>query len=168
MFTKLPSRRTIVVGLLLTCLTLIIWFLVDGYTAKTAWLQTMKDALLTYAEAHDGKFPNQDGDPLKSLDLLLDQKYLHHSNILAGFTGQVCKDCESFCAKSSWVYVPGLTTNSDPNIAIIWDRKIGLDWSGRKSGMHYFIPVCGEMRAVPKTLWNQFLVDQENLRKTGR
>ena len=165
---KLPSRKAIVVGIALGCITIICCQIINISHEKTAWLNAMGSALLGYAMDNGGRFPNQDGNPSQSLDLLLNPKYLHNSNILAGFTGRIGGTEASFCAQSSWIYVPGLTTNSNPKIAILWDRKIGLDWSGRKSISHYYIAVDGQIHQVPVRLWDQFLIQQEVLRNAER
>jgi hypothetical protein len=69
---------------------------------------------------------------------------------------------EEFC---SWHYVPGLRSDSDPGLALFWD-KTGLAHNGmRQNPVRYEVMfVGGFSKMISESEWPKFLKRQEELR----
>jgi hypothetical protein len=138
-------------------------------------------ALRLYASDHDGKYPSHTNGYGDALLLLHQEKLLGNLKILAGPGGdtKVSEDAlknhtdvdESKCSR---VYVRGLNENSDPEIAILFDKVAspGDHCNGlRRLSAPFRREVCmtdGSVRVVPEREWPAFAKDQiERLVKAG-
>ena len=131
-------------------------------------------ALQHYAENHDGWFPRGEATPEASLSLLYGVKNLEVSaNLLRGKTvpDEVVRtrleSGELLTPETcGWHYVEGLRKGDDPELALFWD-KAGLGHNGERDphGGHYVGFVSGQVKYVTGDRWEQFLVDQEGMRK---
>lgn len=141
------------------------------YGARPASLPLMLAALGDYGHQNSGSFPDARGEPLDSLRLLC-PRYLPESEPLAGLSGnikllrkQVIGNFRITADASSWVYWPGLKTDDNPDIALIWERVSGVRFNGSRAHGHEVGFVGGYMRQVPDAEWEAFLKEQERLRK---
>lgn len=129
--------------------------------------------LREYAELHGGNFPEGE-DTAAALSKLVTEFDVPESQWgqLAGkaFTDEEARECvkdhgrltEERC---SWHYVPGLRTDSDPGLALFWD-KTGLSHNGaRTKPLRYEVTyVDGRRGAIPASGWQEFMKRQEELR----
>jgi hypothetical protein len=130
-------------------------------------------ALLTYANDHAGRFPDGESSPEASLSLLYRLHYLPEPDFLRGMT--VPADTVSRILKNGgllgpetcgWHYVPGLSTTSDPRIAILW-CKTALGHNGLRTWDHgrEVLFVDGHCEGVSGADWPAFMRTQETLRR---
>jgi hypothetical protein len=68
---------------------------------------------------------------------------------------------------SSWVYWPGLRSDDNPEIALIWERRSGLRFNGSRAHGREVGFVGGYMRQVPDQEWDSFLQKQQQLRQNA-
>ncbi len=127
-------------------------------------------SLQEYAGKHGGNYPDEGGSAA-SLSLLTE--YGSSIDTLAGKAirktdAEACfarhgKLTEEFC---SWHYVPGLRSDSNPQLALFWDTT-GLSHNGqrRKRPSYDVILVDGTRRSIPEREWPAFLRQQERLRQ---
>jgi hypothetical protein len=158
------------VALALVVCSVAAWQLWRPYGHREAFFRSVDSALQNSASHHDGAFP--DGrDPYKALQSLFPD-YVNPGYELAGLSGNIKGVASALLAGqsisnlTSWVYVPGLRTNDDPRIAILWESKAGFHPSGRLS-FRRIRPVLllnREITNVPVSHWEGFLKDQEKLR----
>jgi len=127
--------------------------------------------LRLYANDHDGWYPYGMKTPEASLSLLctnnssvqgilrgkhLPQEVVDRALANNGLLGP---------ASCGWHYIEGLREEDDPQLAVLWDRIIGLDHNGRlKSGLqHEVITVDGSMQYISKQNWPAFVQQQKRL-----
>jgi hypothetical protein len=136
---------------------------------RRAFMRSVDASLMNYASDHDGWLPS-DSDPFAALAKLYPD-YCDAGNELAGLSGGIDKvtaalrDGKSISNLTSWVYVPSLRITDYPRIAVLWESKIGLDQSGRKSSRPTR-PVLLLDRSITNVLasdWDSFLAEQASL-----
>lgn len=94
---------------------------------------------------------------------------------LAGLSGNVTETLRRVRAGepldgqvSSWIYWPGLRADEAPGLAILWDRKGGLDADGRRAGGRAVGFADGTYRLIPESQWPAFVREQNQLRSEVR
>lgn len=141
------------------------------YGARPACLPVLLAALQSYSDKHGGAFPNEGKGPLEALMMLYPDQ-LADCEPIAGLSGdrkllkkQIADGSPISEAASSWVYWPGLRSDDDPEIALIWERRSGLRFNGSRAYGHEVGFVGGYMRQISDVAWQSFLKDQERLRQ---
>ena len=117
-------------------------------------------ALIEYAEAHGGRFPSGEATPEASLGLI-GKEYAY---LLAhrGTSAEIVELLDpEMCG---WNYVEGLRLDSNPKLALFWDKE-GLDEMGRRlpEGGHYVSYIDWPYNYVPASRWDSFLEEQRRL-----
>ena len=132
----------------------------------------LQQALVHYALQNEGRFPSGESSPEASLSLI----YKTNPSIATALRGKTVDKEKAEMRLSSglllnsetcdWHYVEGLSLDDDPALAIFWD-KIGLGHNGQRlpEGGHSISTISGDRYVVPAAKWDQFLADQEQLRK---
>ena len=131
-------------------------------------------ALRMYSNKYGEHFPAGKESPEASLSLLYTEGFLEVPNLLAGKSVMPDKaekilkagglmDSES----CSWHYVEGLTENDSADLAILWDKDLGLGHhSDRTSdGSTEVIFIDCNTKYIKPSEWNDFLKKQEELHK---
>jgi len=128
--------------------------------------------LSDYAYANSGNFPsleNSDSSPIGELF----PDYCPDGGELAGLSGDKEKVIELLKLSknlpheaTSWHLVSGLTTNSNPRLALLWEKSDRIYASSRRwpEGGHAVLLVDGTITNVPKVVWGQFISEQQQLR----
>jgi hypothetical protein len=136
------------------------------YGVRPASLPIMIEALRAYSTDKAGAFPDAGANPLEALRKLY-PKYLADPLPLAGLSGdrqllkqQILEGSAITEAASSWVYWPGLSSDDDPEIAVIWERRSGLRFNGSRAQGHEVGFVGGYMRQVSDGNWEAFVKEQ--------
>jgi hypothetical protein len=140
------------------------------YGARPCCLPCVLEVLREFAAANNGNFPT--GQNPQTALLKLYPNYLADWHLLAGISGnrellqhEMSTGAEISQSASSWVYWPGFKLDDNPEIAIIWERKAGLRFNGKRGGGHAVGFIGGNNRQVPDDAWNTFLKEQETLRQ---
>lgn len=124
-------------------------------------------ALIEYAEAHEGKFPSGEATPEASLSLIGKE----HAYLLVrrGASSEVIYEMlargELLDPETcGWNYVERLSLDSNPNLALFWDKE-GLDEMGRRvpEGGHFVSYVGRPYEYIPASEWGGFLAEQRRL-----
>jgi hypothetical protein len=133
----------------------------------------LMQALLAYADKHDGWFPRGEATPEASLSLLhRDDPDLVTANLLRGKTVAESSVHSRLSAGElltpetcGWHYVEGLRKDDNPGLALFWD-KVGLGHNGERlaEGGHFVCFVSGNIEYVSGIRWDEFLAEQERLR----
>ena len=141
------------------------------YGYKHCCLKILGMSLISYAEAHGGRFPSGAGCPEASLGLLnrwdahIGAETLCGKTVPEETTKQVLDRGELLGPEScDWHYVEGLTLADDPRIALVWD-KVGLGHDGQRleyGGHSVFRLGCHE-EVVSESEWPDFLKEQQQL-----
>ncbi len=124
-------------------------------------------ALRMYAEAHGGNFPSGQATPEASLSLLGRQfaYLLPRRDVAQDVVEQMLNRGELLDPDTcGWNYVEGLRVDSNPKLALFWDKE-GLDEMGGRlsDGGHLVSTVGGWSEYVPASRWNTFLNEQQKL-----
>jgi hypothetical protein len=124
-------------------------------------------ALRDYAEAHGGKFPSGEATPEASLRLLgKDYAYLLVRR------GESVEEVEQMLDRGEllgpetcgWNYVEGLRLDSNPRLALFWDKEGLSEIGGRLSGGGHFVSYVGwPYEHVPASEWDSFVEEQRRL-----
>lgn len=132
--------------------------------------------LWMYAEDHGGRYPAGETSPEACLSLLYRAKtpdgheyanpYLLRGMTVPEKTTKRILEGGGLLGPDScgWHYVPGLTTNDDISIAIVW-CKAPLHHNGefQKDGGRQVGYVAGNVNYIPGNRWAAFLREQERL-----
>ena len=117
-------------------------------------------------------FPHGENTPEASLGLLYSNDMQRAIVMLGGKTipQKVVKATLEQYGKISpttcgWHYVEGLRDDDDPQIAIAWDKAVGLGHNGQKlkTGMHEVILLDGATIFIGKNGWPEFVANQKGL-----
>ena len=126
-----------------------------------------------YAEEHDGRFPDAGGSA-SSLALLADEQLPWDQIVGKGGSAEAAE--KHFRAHgtlpdeySTWHYVPGLTTDSAPGLALFWDET-GLSHAGmRQKPVRYEVSFAdGRSCLIDEAEWPSFLEQQRKLLEEER
>lgn len=128
-------------------------------------------ALRNYAEDHAGAFPSGKATPEACLSVLYGEPYEANAHLLSGKSIDTEVAAEALAngglgpASCGWHYVPGLTLNDSPELALFWD-KTGLNHNGRRleEGGHIVWFINGEREHITAAEWPSFLDEQARLR----
>lgn len=129
-------------------------------------------ALEGYSSEHGGWFPHGEATPEASLSLLYKDDpdtalwTLGGKNILREIVEATLKrDGKLSPATCGWHYVEGLRENDNPEIAVAWDKVIGLSHNGHRiDGMMHEVIILGAgHRYVSKRDWPEFIANQKKL-----
>ncbi|NQU22507.1 MAG: hypothetical protein HQ567_14615 [Candidatus Nealsonbacteria bacterium] len=124
-------------------------------------------ALHAYAEAHGGEFPSGEATPEASLSLI-GKEYAY----LLVRRGASTKVVEQMLDRGElldsetcgWNYVEGLRLDSDPKLALFWDKEGLSEIGGRlPEGGHFVSYVGSAYEYVPASRWGSFLEEQRRL-----
>jgi hypothetical protein len=130
-------------------------------------------ALREYAEKHGGAFPSGEATPEASISLVhsLDEDgyeyayLLHRRDVPEDVVRQMLKRGELLGPDTcGWNYVEGLRLDSDPRLALFWDKE-GLGHNGERlsEGGHIVTFVGGMSEYIPGERWDSFLEKQHKL-----
>lgn len=126
--------------------------------------------LMRYAYEHEHYYPHGAATPEASLSLMYrneeeSARWLLGGKLISGdeVVKAMKRDGILSPATCGWNYVEGLRDGDDPEIAIAWDKTIGLDHHGGKrlGLMHEVIFMDGSTRFISKSEWPQFVLDQK-------
>lgn len=126
---------------------------------KQLWL-----ALSEYVEAHGGKFPSGEATPEASLSLLGRQYayLLPHRSVRTEVVEQMLDQGKLLTPETcGWNYVEGLHRDSNPKLALFWDKEGLSEIGGRlPAGGHWVTFTDGAQEYVPESQWDGFLEEQ--------
>ncbi len=130
----------------------------------------MELALHEYAEGRNGQYPDGQSCAEASLSLLykeglLTPYMLRGKSVPEKKVRDILERGDLLDAEScGWHYVPGLSENDNPGLAILWD-KVGLGHNGERTldGSREVLFVGGGIEYIRRKDWAQFLVQQEKL-----
>jgi len=131
-------------------------------------------ALVDYADKHGGAFPAGEATPEASLSLL------HSGSVLMGdsayyLAGKTRSEARAKAILDSgrllgpdtcgWNYVEGLRIDSNPDLALFWDKEgLGHVSERLRGGGHIVRFVGGRIEHIPASRWNAFIQQQRELR----
>lgn len=145
------------------------------YGHRGCTLRCVDSALQTYAHEHGGWFP--DGENSYAALRKLYPEYASTGAEFAGVSGDIAATEAALRAGTpldatltSWVYTPGLRTDDDESIAILWESKRGLLSNGRRCrrGSRAVLLIGREITNVAGAEWPAFLRQQDALVKAAR
>jgi hypothetical protein len=124
-------------------------------------------ALREYAEVHGGKFPSGEATPEASLSLLGRQYayLLPRRGVPTEVVEQMLDRGQLLDPETcGWNYVEGLRLDSNPELALFWDKE-GLNEMGERlpEGGHYVSFVGWPCNYIPASRWDSFLEEQRKL-----
>jgi hypothetical protein len=171
--SRLSQRVTVwtvcTIGLAILVLAMGLWRWKYPCGVRTAFMPCTLAALRSFAVSNDGEFPTGKATSLECLALLYPD-YLD-ADFLSGLSGdrKQAKSALTSAGRlndklSSWVYWPGFRIDDDPKLAIIWEKRSGLGFNGKRSAGHCVGFVNNEMRQIPDDKWDAFILAQEILR----
>lgn len=135
--------------------------------------KALAGGLLIYANDHEGWFPHGGRTPEESLSLactngdpyllqgMLRGKHLPQSVVDGAFARDKVLSPES----CGWHYVEGLRENDDPELAVGWDKTVGLGHNGnRMRGLEHEVwTVEGSTHLISKVAWPKLVERQRQL-----
>lgn len=136
-------------------------------------MRSVYQACMLFANDNGGVLPSGAGHPLDALRVL-HPKYLRSGRELAGLSGDrdlvvsALQNGQPLTPSiSSWVYVPGLRTNDEPKIAVLWETKTGMLANGTRIRQQTrpVILLNGDITNVSISDWSAFLKQQEQFLK---
>jgi hypothetical protein len=169
---KIAKRSIILLGLILMGVIGVraTWWWLYPYGARWCFLPCMLGSLLVYAHDNHGWFP--DGATLQDALRKLFPDYAESE--LAGISGDIHAVTSTLKRNgvlderiSSWVYFPGFRDSDNLDLAIIWEGRGGLGFSGRRreSGSHAVGFVDEHHEHIPASRWADFVEEQKQLRE---
>ncbi|NUQ62248.1 MAG: hypothetical protein HUU20_07155 [Pirellulales bacterium] len=129
-------------------------------------------ALLNYAAAHEGAFPAGESTPEASLSLVYRwSREAIDAHTLAGKTGSTAATQSTLDRGEllgpdtcGWNYVEGLRLDSNPRLALFWDKDgLGHDSQRLPGGGHEVYFLSGEVVHIPESEWSKFRAEQHTL-----
>ncbi|HMJ88846.1 MAG TPA: hypothetical protein VK530_03470 [Candidatus Acidoferrum sp.] len=127
-------------------------------------------SLRMYANDHGGWLPHGAHSPEASMSLIYSNdplslqwwapgKHLPKSVV----NDALAKDGILSPASCGWHYVEGLREEDPPQLAIAWDKVIGLGHNGNRiSGLqHEVVMLDGSSRLILRSEWSRFVVQQK-------
>jgi hypothetical protein len=150
-----------------------IWY---HYTYPYGWSHACSAGLgmglRQYAEDHGNWLPHGEATPEASLSLLykddsvtalwtLGGKNIPHETVEATLK----RDGKLSPATCGWHYVEGLRETDNPEIAVAWDKVIGLGHNGQRvrGMMHEVILLDSSHPNIRKEAWPEFIANQKQL-----
>jgi hypothetical protein len=144
------------------------------YTYPYGWSHACSKGLslglYSYAEDHSHWFPYGEKTPEASLSLLyqydtntalwvLGGKYISRETVEATFE----RDGKLSPTTCGWHYIEGLRNDDPPEIAIAWDKVVGLGHNGERGIglMHEVVNLGGSTFFISKKAWPEFLVNEK-------
>lgn len=123
--------------------------------------------LREYAEANGGRFPAGEATPEASLSLLGPQLayLLPRRDIPPEVVEQMLEEGQLLTPETcGWNYVEGLRLDSNPRLALFWDKE-GLSEIGARlpEGGHFVSFIDSPYEYVPASQWDAFLEEQRRL-----
>lgn len=128
-------------------------------------------ALRIYAGDHGDWLPYGKATPEASLGLLYQHKpsavsFLGGKNVARAVVEKaLVKEGTPGPDACGWHYVEGLREADDPQIAVVWDKVVGLGHHGerRRGLMHEVVLLDGSMQYISKARWPQFVTEQKEM-----
>jgi hypothetical protein len=137
-------------------------FGMDHRCDKCLWFE-----LMGYAERHGGAFPSGQKTPEASLSQIGGKNaYLLHRRDVP------CDDVQGMLDRGQllgpetcgWNYVEGLRLDSNPELALFWDKEGLSEMGARLSDGGHFVSFVGHpYEYVPASRWHNFLKEQQKL-----
>jgi hypothetical protein len=128
--------------------------------------------LQNYAEKYDGAFPSGEATPEASLSLIQTLEDIHDFGYLlrrrdvpVERVSEILKRGELLGPDTcGWNYVEGLHRDSNPELALFWDKE-GLSEIGMRlgGGGHNVTFVSCQCLHIPESEWNDFMENQKRL-----
>jgi hypothetical protein len=152
------------------------WTLTYPYGRRCCSFRSVHLALLTYSEDHQGWFPEASSGPLAALQSLY-PVYCPDGSELAGISGDVESVVKTLRAGkpldedlTSWRYVPGLRNDDDPNLALLWANRPGLNANGSRNILRRrpVLLISGDITNVLENDWAAFKKEQQALLATTK
>lgn len=152
------------------------WNLTYPYGRRCCSFRSVHLALLTYSQDHQGWFPEVSSGSLAALQSLY-PVYCPDGSELAGISGDVHSVVKTLRAGkpldeslTSWRYVPGLHHDDDPNLAILWETKPGLNANGSRNFLRSqpVLLIGGDITNVLENDWTAFKKEQQALLATTK
>jgi hypothetical protein len=133
----------------------------DHRSDKQLWM-----ALLDYANEHKGRFPSGEATPEASLSLIGAQYayLLRRRDVSVEVVQQILENGQLLTPETcGWNYVEGLRLDSNPDLALFWDKE-GLSEMGQRlpEGGHH-VQLVGGATYVSSENWARFLDKQRKL-----
>jgi hypothetical protein len=129
-------------------------------------------ALLEYAEKHDKAFPSGEATPEASLSLIHTLEgyspcgyLLHHREVPEELVDAMLLQGRLLGPETcGWNYVEGLRSDSNPELALFWDKE-GLTEMGMRlpEGGHWVTFVNGSLETISESQWADFMANQKKL-----
>jgi hypothetical protein len=126
--------------------------------------------LCEYADKHGGTFPAGEATPEASLSLIRTVEprcgyLLRRRDVSKEFVDDKLQRGELLGPETcGWNYVEGLRRNSNPELALFWDKEGLNEMGGRlQGGGHWVTFVCGETKTIAESEWDDFMANQKKL-----
>ena len=131
------------------------------HSTGSRWL--LWQALSSYAIDHNGCFPAGRGTPDACLCLLYptyaNADLLRGPKISASYAQSILDSGDPWLGYGRWEYVPGLTANDDPRLALAWEKE-----PSGPDGARTVVSVGNVvLDAIPASEWPAFLAEQQRL-----
>ena len=132
--------------------------------------------LRQYAAEHGGFFPSGPGGDATALGQLF-PVYSARGKELAGLTGdinlamRILKSGKQLTTnQTSWVYVEGLRSTDNQQVALFWEREPGVLPTGQRvQGVgHTVMLLSGQVTNIADADWSTFLDTQQSMRGKTR
>lgn len=150
-----------------------VWY---RYTYPFGWSHSCSAGLglsfPLYEENHGGWLPHGESTPETSLSLLykddpvtalwtLGGKNISRETLEAAFK----RDGKLYPTNCGWHYVEGLRDGDPPEIAVVWDKTIGLGHNGQRvrGMMHEIVLLDGSHQYISKQNWPAFVAKEKEL-----
>jgi len=165
----LRSYTSLAVAVALVCVGLFLFRRHYPYGVDHCCDKLVGQALVSYAAAHDGRFPTGGETPEASLSLLypeyIDAGTLRGKTYPEGPARELLESGRPLTPETcGWHYVDGLTMQKglSGRIAIVWD-KIGLGHNSERlpEGGHSVVFMDAHGQVVREKDWPRFLAEQE-------
>lgn len=168
---KLVLAAVPAIGLLICTFAVCrVWWRPYGH--REAYMRLVDRALHDYASDHGGTLP--DGpDPYSALAKLYPKYDGSDGSELAGLTGNIAQVTNalrlhrSISNFTSFVYVPGLHENANPNLAVLWEKHAYLLGSGAVTpfATRPVLLLSRDFTNVPIAGWKEFETQQVILQR---
>ena len=143
----------------------------DPHGKSHACSKCLGGLLRSYAADHNGWMPNGKATPEASLGLVLELdtnavEFLCGKHLSRSAVEEALRlEAGLGPASCGWHYVEGLREDDGPQIAVAWDKAVGLGHFGeRKPGiMHKIIQADGSTQYINRDRWPEFVAEQKNL-----
>jgi len=138
---------------------------------RACFLPCMVSALHSYAYENSNRYPDAP-DPYRAIQKLYPQ-LMPNGELLAGISGSIEATVRVLADggyltgnESSWVYITGLSVTDDANTIMIYERRTGVAFNGRRAAGRAVGFVDGSHRQMPEAEFQQLLQAQQTARSS--